>query len=233
MNYTNIKPPPRALINPLHPLTNGLVGCWLINEGSGSNIYDISGKNNHGIINGASWTGSKHGRGLNLSGGTDYVNCGNNDSLNITQITIEVLMYPFGTTGTYQFVIDKFYDTGFGLSITSGGGIRPFFNINGTLRYITSTENIKWGKWNHIITTHDGTAWMIYLNGHNVQKSTAYPGVIGTNNNNLRFGQYTVGGYSYNGLIDHVRIYNHSLLTIMAKQLYYNQFTGLGDLNGY
>jgi hypothetical protein len=36
-------------------ITNGLVGHWKFNEGSGSTAYDSSGNGNHGTIYGATW----------------------------------------------------------------------------------------------------------------------------------------------------------------------------------
>ena len=35
---------------------NSLVGYWNFNEGFGINIFDLTGNENHGIINGANWT---------------------------------------------------------------------------------------------------------------------------------------------------------------------------------
>jgi len=41
MIYTRQKPPLGSLINWAHPLAKGLVGCWLINEGSGNKIINL------------------------------------------------------------------------------------------------------------------------------------------------------------------------------------------------
>lgn len=61
------KPNSGAQINLAHPLSNGLVGCWLFNEGAGSRALDTSTKRNHGTfvnIGSGAWVGSVHGRGL-------------------------------------------------------------------------------------------------------------------------------------------------------------------------
>lgn len=39
----NQKPPYGARLNPFHPLSQGLVGAWLFNEGGGVTIYDLAG----------------------------------------------------------------------------------------------------------------------------------------------------------------------------------------------
>lgn len=44
-NWRNIKPPPGSQINFGHPLAQGLVGCWLMNEGGGRRIADLASLN--------------------------------------------------------------------------------------------------------------------------------------------------------------------------------------------
>ena len=57
------KPPLGVQINRSHPLAQGLVGAWIMNEGSGSRISDLSMFGNYGsAINGNSWIGG----GINL-----------------------------------------------------------------------------------------------------------------------------------------------------------------------
>ena len=68
----------------------GLVGYWNFDQGSGTIAYDSSGYNNHGTIYGASWTSGKVNGALNFDGLNDYVDCGNNETLDPTQgATIE------------------------------------------------------------------------------------------------------------------------------------------------
>ena len=38
-----------------HPNMNNLIGYWKMNEGSGAQVLDVSGNNNHGTINSAVW----------------------------------------------------------------------------------------------------------------------------------------------------------------------------------
>ncbi len=67
------KPPLPVHINWEHPLSRGLVGCWLFNEGGGNIAFDLSGHVNHGTINGATWTAEKLGSALSFDGTNDYV----------------------------------------------------------------------------------------------------------------------------------------------------------------
>ena len=83
------------MINPLHPLSKGLVGAWLMNEGAGSRVNDISGHGNHGILKNMSpnaqnsgWGGSKFGGGLGFDGSDDYVSTPNNFNIQCGTIVI-------------------------------------------------------------------------------------------------------------------------------------------------
>lgn len=46
-----IKPVLGRQLNSGHPLARGLVGCWLMNEGGGNRVADLSGNDNNGTIN--------------------------------------------------------------------------------------------------------------------------------------------------------------------------------------
>jgi len=63
-----------------HPLADGLVGAWLLNEGSGT-AGDSAGSND-GTLSGATWTAE----GVDFPDGstTDKISCGADDSLNFS-----------------------------------------------------------------------------------------------------------------------------------------------------
>lgn len=84
------KPKPGVMLNPLHPLSQDIVGYWLLNEGSGSMAYDISGHGNHGALINMSpnaqdsgWCGDKYGGGLFFDKTNDHVDCGNSKTLDV------------------------------------------------------------------------------------------------------------------------------------------------------
>ena len=84
------KPPVGAQIKWGHPLAQGLVGCWLFNEAAGGRAHDLSGRGNHGTLTemaipptpDSGWNPGRTGIGLKFDNVNDYVNCGNNASLN-------------------------------------------------------------------------------------------------------------------------------------------------------
>ena len=58
--------------------TNGLVGYWNFDEGTGTTAADSSGSGNNGtLVNGSTWTAGKVGNGaLQFDGVDDSVNAG-------------------------------------------------------------------------------------------------------------------------------------------------------------
>jgi len=57
-----LKPPRGVLLQRGHPLSRGLVGCWLMNEGAGTLVRDASANRNNGSLYGAAaWSVVKHG----------------------------------------------------------------------------------------------------------------------------------------------------------------------------
>ena len=83
------------------------VGKWLFDDGAGDVTNDSSGKGNDGEIHGAQWVGGKFGEALEFNGVSDYVDCGNDASLNITdEITVAAwIKIPQPTKNFQMFVI--------------------------------------------------------------------------------------------------------------------------------
>jgi hypothetical protein len=67
------KPMLGSMVNWGHPLSQGLVGCWLMNEGAGNLVKDIALGNN-GTTSGTLWSPSQCGMALNFDGATSYEN---------------------------------------------------------------------------------------------------------------------------------------------------------------
>ena len=80
---------------------------------------------------------------------------------------------------------------------------------------------ISLNKWQHIITTFDGTAFKTYINGKlsnsYVETPTGY-----SNNNTIGISGYDLTSDPTNGQIDDVRIYNYALTGEQVKTLYNN-----------
>ena len=244
------KPKPGVMLNPLHPLSRGLVGCWLFNEGSGSKAYDISVKNNHGTlknmvpnIQGSGWGGSKFGGGLQFDGVNDYVDAGASFIKNNSTFSVAMWFKADDTSVvSHLFWEGESTENGWGpgqefhISIASANdpiadGIAIVLcdssnsNERADVYYpFTDTSN-----WHYVVgvIVNDIDAYL-YLDGVFVGTNSANDSVIKTNmDTNVRIGRPGANMRYFNGIIDSVCIYDRALSATEVKQLYQNPFCNL------
>jgi len=193
---------------------NGLVLYLTGNAGAGRVMHDCSPMGNNGRIYGATWTDGKFGKALSFDGVDDYVDCGNDESL---QMTDEVtLMAWIKTTydGGAHTVVARNY--GFMINAPFGSNIE-FYGHDGsdatkcTPSWLSEYDD-KWIFVAAVIRKYTGS-WTIrgFVNGVKVCESTnsAFDGPG-------QLGKVTIGSLLgtprfFNGTIDEVRIYNRAL----------------------
>jgi len=209
--------------------TLGLRGLvlWLkFNEGSGNIAYDSSFYNNHGTIYGATWTDGKFGKALSFDGVDDYVDCGNDESLYITDtITVEAWVKPAAEwlkNEEQHVVTDHFNNIGWSLEFWNG--VPYFYFIYGANweegHYtVCGPEVLQTNRWYHMVGTYDKYAkkLRIYINGELVGEKNTDGEAINTT------GEVWINNKKFNGIIDEVRIYNRALSENEIKMLYYNR----------
>lgn len=197
-----------------------LVGWWkLNNDTNDSSIY-----NNNGVNHGATLVdGGPLGKCYSFDGVDDYVDCGNNGSLNITNaITIEAWVkfndvakqntivsktdvnYPAETTFWMdQRLSNKLYFGGY----TSSGGSA----------YISGTYNFINNVWYHLVGIDNGINLKLYVNGNEIASSSRATRI--STDCSVKIGKRGDAGYYFDGLISDVRIYNHALSLKEIKDL--------------
>ena len=179
---------------------------------------DKSAWANHGTsANAASLTTDHKGqinRAMMFNGSSDFINCGNNASLGITNaITISAWVYPTSVSVS-QYILGKGANAGAGYEIEMHSNGNITFNIrkadNST--YVkTDVYNVSSliNTWFNVVGTYDGTTLRLYINATQ-QKTGSYVGTIYPSINNTDIGRRSIGG-NFNGSIDEVRIYNRAL----------------------
>jgi len=210
--------------------TLGLRGLvlWLkFDEGSGTAANDSSLYNNHGVINGATWTTGKFGSALKFNGSGAYVNVADSPSLKIGE-----------SSGTWVFWVCCLGDTGNEQTILKHGtttpSIRPYLDP-GTmpsygkmqLRIEYERGTADWGtefllelnKWYHVAITFDGSSLNVYLNGVRSDYAMATSS-LGRHGGDITVSEAT---NSFWGYIDNVLIYNRAISEDEIKLLYYNR----------
>ena len=222
----------------------GLVGYWPLDDGIGITAYDKSQYKNNGILtnfgsnsisgwqnNAPRWTagikplsgGYQSGGALEFDGADDYVDCGNNSSLDFgasTDFTIEAWVNPSSDTSNYRTIVSKWNDgtpwTGYYLRLDITTGYARFEIDDGdeSAAVVDSTNHFG-GGWVNIVGLIDrdsATGMNLYINGVlvNTADATALESSLDTVAS-CRIGIGTNSLYPFNGLIDEVRVYNRAL----------------------
>ena len=216
-----------------HGLGADAVGVWDFNEGPGGcafdDVCDNSGNENHGSINGGvSWTDETPNNALGKAlvfDGSAYVDCGNHESLNITNaITMEAWIKRASLTGTSLGIIRKQGIAGTPVMIISysPGYLHHFgFVFSGVVYVDGGTTLIDDIEWHHLVVTVRKTdashsAVKFYVDGClGVTRTPA--ATLQTDSAHLEIGRR--GGY-FNGIIDEVKIYSEVLSSAEIRKHY-------------
>ncbi len=192
-----------------------LVGCWRMEEGSGTALQDGGATpfNDGTLTNSPTWVAGKIGSSALAfnSSLSQYVSIPDQASLNVTNITVAAWLKP-GAATTQDVVKKLTGSAGFEFSLsTSSSGQNVFLrlNNNSSARINSSSKYPIDGTWIHAAATYDGATLRMYING--VPDGTPVPisVTIGSNTSPL-----SIGGIAtryYTGQVDEVRLYNRAL----------------------
>lgn len=192
-----------------------LVLYFSFDEGSGNTTQDKSGNKNNGAINGAKWTDDgKVGKALSFEG-TGTVTVTDNNTLNVTSLTVEAWIKPasdWQQGGTNPGIFHKLNyggRTGYLLYLEASFGTISLY-IPQTDTYVRSNPNVwKKGTWYHVTSTYDEKKGegKTYVNGK-LEKTEKSSGEIPPNKQDLVIGKYIE---SFDGIIDEAALYNRVL----------------------
>jgi len=209
-------------------LPEGLVSWWEF-EGNA----DDSIGNNHGSLENGSTIILDNDKGnvLRLDGDGDYVDCGNDNSLNITdEITISAWVYLLDQSDSYPGIVWKedVFMLRYSPLIPEGESFQMFFN-NGS-----EGPSNPWGpgvqsdpytderRWYHVVGTYDKDGGAdnlrIYIDGQLEDQDTR-TGAINSSTGNVYIGAYA-SVHFFNGSIDDVMIFNRALNETEVMELY-------------
>ena len=201
---------------------NGLVGYWKFDEGKGDIANDCSGNGNNGTVHGATYVDGKFGRALSFDGDDDYVDCGTDVSLNITDaITIGAWVKP-KSLGNRMSIVNC-YPHAYSFEIYDSNRLEYFHYFPGGTPppgYFECFSNYSFqpDEWYHVALVRDPPYVSFYINGNFGSKYEYSTNPIDTNH--IWIGCRRGGSQFFNGTIDEVRIYNQSLSTTEIKELY-------------
>lgn len=215
MNVNNPSFLASSVQNP-YIISNGLVGYWSFNDGSGSTIRDFSPTRNDGrAVTTPSWIPGRVGPSLNFDG-SQYVilnSTGLQTVFSGGDFTISLWVYFRSITN----FAGLFMCNNNGISIDDASRRYALIYADGNVA--TTNQGVPvTGVWHHLVGTKTTSTYKIYVN--NVDATGGYYSDSGWGTT----GQYWIGnGYlsqKPNGIIDDIRIYNRSLNASEIKALY-------------
>jgi hypothetical protein len=190
-----------------------LVGYWRFDEGKGGIVFDSSGNNNHGILNGPAWVDGKYGKALSFDGVNDYVEVPQSSSLDIVNsVSVAAWVYPkaFPASGV---ILGRWYDgtdpdRGIVFQLISDSFHFGVIDDNNRLLVPFSFEM---NKWYYLAATWNGLVSRVYINGIEIgSRSTS--GIFINQNLSLGIGSdINPFAWCFNGTIDEVTFYNRAL----------------------
>ena len=188
----------------------GMVAYWRLDEGSGDVLHDRSGTGNHATIHGAKWVPNGEGYALDFDGIDDFVDCGDDASLNLLgKLSLEAWAWiePQVKRGE-PGIIGKAYES---FGITQYGGMVHTY-ISGGPNNIRSC--VPQCSWHHLASTYDGKVLRLYTDGQLANEHTfalaVQPGKhfwMGRSDGELKYTQDS----HFRGRITEVRVYNRVL----------------------
>ena len=235
------KPLPGVIDDPFHPLSQGCVCHLLMNEGAGSLTYDVSGRGNHGTLKnmlpntqGSGWVGSKFGGGLAFDAINNYVDFGNDVSLDLDSAkTVEFrAKFPVNESDTRIYASPTEF-VGAPIIVQYGLKISAVEIVDASNSAGRTTINnvLTLNQWHHIVAVYDGVSpanTKIYIDGIDVAVEDQPWSYYSKSGNVFLGGRQDLYLHSFwDGAIDDVRIYNRALTAQEIKQLYHDPFCNL------
>ncbi len=218
-----------------HPLARGLVGLWLMNEGSGNVVQDLSGNGNTGTAtSGVSWTGGPFGSVLNFPGAVDYV---------------EIADSPILRPGTGDYTIGVWLEVPFSGDTWAGIYSKGMYtsavaNTWGLLREGTSTTRVAYQQatdgggafgcnissgvmadgWRFILARRIGTTTQLYVDAILIAQDTSAGDNLSITSSVAIASDTVVRKICFDGNISHAFQYNRALSVSEIALLYQNPF---------
>ena len=163
--HQNPKPLRGAMIDPTHPLSQGLFAALLFNEGTGSTVFDASGNGSHvtGVAS-PPWAAGQHGSAGSLNGSNQYYT---NTTANFPTAAVTIVLIANTVNQPGSIFGSPVADVDGGI-----GAINIHYPYGGIVYWQFGANRIQYtppasffGTWRHAAFTSGGGGQGIYIDG--------------------------------------------------------------------
>ncbi len=172
-------------------------GIWLLDEGEGNMINDMSGNENHGELQGGEWVDGPNGPALSLNGQDDRVIIADSDSLYLEKAwTITAWVFVNSTENGFGHILGKRPASGTVANYafrTSGNGTGwEAYYSRGGWKGAWNQGTVKKDEWLYMTATYDGEDTIkIYENGAEIGSVGGLGGPAPRNDTDTNIGGWT------------------------------------------
>lgn len=213
------KPRLGARLDRQHPLSRGLVGCWLFNEGGGDKLWDISGKSN-ATPNSATPSHSWVSRGLFLDqSSTSAFDIGGSaitSALNNSAFSIVFKFFPLSVSRG-MVLGKKGASNSRCIAIFNGWGVGISIVEEGVAVIATTGANLSFNQTYQVAWTYSNGANTVLVNTDIA--ATASRVFSGNYSGSYQLGDSS-GGAPPNQIMDTLSVYDRALSTDEIRELY-------------
>ena len=156
---------------------NSIVGIWLLDEGDGIDVRDLSALEHHGTIAGEpEWVDGRSkdaGTALTFDGVDDHVDCGNTEDMNLDIFSVSFWVNIPVTQG-WNHIVSRGSHKGGGNPGAVNWGVMMvdasaeiLFEVFNNTGWKGLRAPIKTETWHHVVATYDGQEQIqkLYLDG--------------------------------------------------------------------
>jgi hypothetical protein len=211
-----------------------LVAWWKFDETEGDKLSDSSGNNNAGtLVGGPQWqpAGGKTGGAMAFDGVDDYIECGNDPSVNVTKAVSVSAWIKLTGPAKDQKIASNQDDVCGGYKIAVYDNktefeIRDSGNAPTTNRFVDGGTTLEPGVWYHVVGTYNqGGSIKTYVNAK-LDREQPASDILAPSAGVLKIGREPFKDlYWFNGLMDDLRIYNYPLSQAEITALYSGETT--------
>ena len=193
-------------------------GIWLLDEGEGNMINDMSGNENHGELQGGEWVEGPNGPALSLNGQDDRVVIADSDSLYLEKAwTITAWVFVNSTENGFGHILGKRPASGTVANYafrTSGNGTGwEAYYSRGGWKGAWNQGTVKKDEWLYMTATYDGEDTIkIYENGAEIGSVGGLGGPAPRNDTDTNIGGWTDNtSETLDGMLSEVALFSVAL----------------------